>query len=96
MNPPRSLESTLAKLFKCGTWLWWLVIGTGVFLKAADVATPGFNLVSIGIVGFILLPVLRLISMLVAYLRARDRAMIRVVTLVLCLVLAGLVAGSLM
>lgn len=96
MNQSRSLEHNLAYLLKYGTLICWLVIGAGVLLKAADIATPGFDLVSIGIVGFILLPILRLVCMLIAYLRTKDRAMIRVVTIVLCLVLTGLVAGNLM
>ena len=93
MNQSHPLEITLGNLLKYGTLTLWILISLGVLLNAADISTPGIDLVTIGIVGFLVLPTVGLIAMLRTWLAGRDHAMARVVVIVLALVVSGLIVG---
>lgn len=95
MSGHRQLETSLGNLLKYGTLALWIVTSLGVLLNALDISIAGIDLVTVGIVGFIILPTLALIAMLRNWLAAGDRAMVSVVMIVLALVITGLVAGSL-
>ena len=51
------------------------------------------DLVTIGIVGFIMLPVIRLLAMLTHYISIKDVPTTKVVGVVITLVIAGVVLG---
>lgn len=88
----RTLENQLERLLTFGTVLCTLVIAIGVLLDSIDAKSP-VNLVAIGVIGFIALPVLRILTMLRHYTLSRDIPMTRVVALVLGLVTVGLILG---
>lgn len=88
-----SLETQLERLLRIGTITFSVIIATGVLIDAVEALSAPVDLVTIGIVGFIVLPVLRLISMLAHYLSTKDIPMMRVVGIVLTLVIAGVALG---
>lgn len=91
----QSLENTLARLLGRGTFMCSCILGIGILLDIFAISLTSFDLVEIGIVGFILLPILRLVTMLVSYAASRDVPMIRVVATVLTLVVIGACVGIL-
>jgi uncharacterized membrane protein len=97
-----ALERHLAALLKYGTWLASLIIAAGLLLTqgAPYLGTHpaarayGIQIVTAGIVVFILLPVLRLTLMLGVFLHQRDYRFTAVTTLVLLIVFAGCAIGA--
>jgi hypothetical protein len=95
------LELLLARLLHHGTWLATAVIGVGITLTiferhpgAQNPATlVGTRIVAAGIACFILLPVLRVIVMLVVFVRARDYHFIAITSLVLIIILVSFALG---
>jgi hypothetical protein len=80
MNRTASLEQSLAALLRYGSWLASAAIGLGFALALIDsrVGTrnlailPNMRIASMGIVLFILLPSLRVLLMLLVFIRERD------------------------
>jgi Protein of unknown function (DUF1634) len=95
------LELLLARLLYHGTWLASAVIGVGLTLvvferpagAAALAASSGMRIVTAGIGCFILLPVLRVIAMLIVFVRARDHHFIAITAIVLTIILMGFAIG---
>jgi uncharacterized membrane protein len=80
------LERLLAETLRYGTWAASIAIVIGLVL-------PKTALVTIGIALFILLPVMRVILMLGAFLRLKDYRMSAVAGLVLLIIVLGCVLG---
>ena len=76
-----------------GTWLASAVIALGLLLPS--LAQQGARIVTVGLALFILLPVLRVVLMLVAFLRARDFPLTAVAVLVLAIIGLSAAVGSL-
>ncbi len=95
------LESLLARLLHHGTWLASAVIALGLSLAlferhagaAALEGSFGMRIVTAGIACFILLPVLRVVLMLIVFVRARDRHLIAITAIVLIIILTGFAIG---
>jgi hypothetical protein len=98
---PAQLERLLAGTLHWGTWLASGVIGLGLALALFDsrfnsaklAILRDMRIATIGIAIFILLPVLRVIVMLIVYLRDRDYRFSAIALLVLTIILLGFVAG---
>ena len=93
MTRSHDLESQLERLLKYGTFIFSAIIAMGVLLDSLDAKPIPIDLVSLGIIGFITLPVVRLVVMLRHYVLSHDIAISRVVALVLVLVVAGMILG---
>ena len=76
-----------------GTWLASAVITLGLLLPS--LTQQGARIVTVGLALFILLPVLRVMLMLVAFLRARDFPLTAVAVLVLAIIGLSVAVGSL-
>jgi uncharacterized membrane protein len=81
------LERLLAEALRYGTWAASVAIIIGLML-------PKTALVTAGIALFILLPVMRVILMLGAFLRLKDYRMSAVAGLVLLIIVLGCVLGT--
>ncbi|HEX3315866.1 MAG TPA: DUF1634 domain-containing protein [Gemmataceae bacterium] len=97
-RPPDRLESMLADLLGRGTFLASIVIAIGLAWSstetlAAGPAPLGVRIVTAGIVLFIALPVLRLVLMLVGFLRQRDYRFVGITATVLLIIALGLALG---
>lgn len=95
------LERLLAEALRYGTWIASLAIMIGLLLPAVgsrlghgDVTVPATGLVKLGIALFILLPVMRVVVMLIAFLRNKDYRMSAVAALVLGIIILGCVMGT--
>lgn len=88
-----ALESQLERLMKYGTITCSLLITMGILLKAFN--GSHFDFVTAGIIGFIALPILRQVTMLISYASIQDTPMARVVGIGLTLVITGLILGIL-
>jgi uncharacterized membrane protein len=96
-----ALERILARLLHYGTALATTIVGLGLLLHLAgrrfDAPAPwgasGLDLMTIGIAGFILLPITRVVVMLGAYLYQRDIRLSLISATVLAIIMVGLVAG---
>lgn len=101
ISEPGRLERLLAKLLNYGTWLASAVIALGIAVALVerysgmqDMAIAlGMPIVTAGIALFILLPVVRVIVMLVMFVRERDYLFIAIAGLVLMIILLGFVLG---
>jgi hypothetical protein len=105
MNTARAqaprLEWLLAGLLHYGTWLASAAIGLGVGLALIDSRIGGRNLAhlpsmriaTIGIALLILLPSLRVLLMLVVFVRERDYPFGIIAALVLAIIFLGVVVG---
>ena len=80
------LESLLAGLLHYGTWIASAVIGAGLLLLDMRIVTAGIGM-------FILLPFLRVVLMLIVFLRERDYRFVAIAATVLLIILAGLAIG---
>ncbi|HMJ62328.1 MAG TPA: DUF1634 domain-containing protein [Bryobacteraceae bacterium] len=80
------LEWVLASLLHYGSWLASIVIGLGLAFSSMRAAT-------IGIALFILLPTLRVLLMLLVFLRERDYRFTAIAALVLAIILLGFAVG---
>lgn len=95
------LESLLAGLLKYGSWLASITIGAGFALALMDSRTgthnvailPNMHIVTAGIALFILLPSLRVLLMLIVFLRERDYRFTMIAALVLAIIVLGFVVG---
>ena len=95
---PSRIESLLARLLNVGTWVASIVIAGGLALSLLNQPTPlplATQLITAGIVLFILLPILRVILMFTIYLRDRDYQFAVVAAVVLLIIFAGCAIGVL-
>jgi uncharacterized membrane protein len=86
-------ERMLGSLLHYGTLLASLVIAAGLLVAPASGAM-GVRIATVGIVLFILLPVVRVGAMLVFFLRARDYRFGAIAALVLLIILFSYVVGA--
>jgi hypothetical protein len=99
----RQLECRLALLLYYGTWLASAVTALGLAVSlfaggtssAAPEAALGQRIITAGVLLFIVLPVLRVLVMLISYLRAREMRLALVAALVLGILALGLGFGAL-
>lgn len=96
MIQDRSLENRLAGVLRYGTLVASVTIAAGMVLNEVTPTASVPDLVTVGIVGFIVLPVLRLGMMLIHYHSTRDLPIFQVVAIVLFLVAAGLILGMML
>jgi hypothetical protein len=100
---PAQLELLLAGMLHLGTWLASAAIGLGLALALLDsrfsaaklAILRDMRIATIGIALLILLPVVRVIVMLIVYLRHRDYRSSAIALLVLTIILLGFAVGSL-
>jgi ABC-type dipeptide/oligopeptide/nickel transport system permease subunit len=99
----RQLERRLAALLCYGTWLASCVTALGLAVSLLAGATSGLasaravfgeRIITGGVLLFIALPVLRVLVMLVTYLRAREVRLALIAALVLCILALGLGFGA--
>jgi hypothetical protein len=99
----RQLERRLAVLLYYGTWLASGVTALGLAAslfaggtsgRVASTAAFSQRIITSGVLLFIGLPVLRVIVMLITYLRARELRLALIAALVLCILGLGLGFGA--
>ena len=91
------LESLLAGVLHYGSWIASAAIAVGLALTLGAnylAVLANLHLVTIGIALFILLPVLRVVLMLIVFLRERDYRFSAIAALVLTILLVGFVLGT--
>lgn len=88
-----NMERLLAVLLRYGAWLASLAIAIGLFLALTGSTPAGMRIVTIGIGLFILLPSLRVLLMLVVFVRERDYRFGLIAALVLAIIVLGLAVG---
>jgi uncharacterized membrane protein len=96
------LERAVAATLYWGTWVASSVVGVGLLLAMLDSGAAvremavqcDMRIASGGIALFILLPVIRVIVMLLAFLRDRDYRSSLIAAFVLAITLLGLLVGS--
>ena len=99
MNSPRRLEELLADFFHYGSWLASAAIGLGFALALIDsrfatwnfAILPNMRIATMGIALFILLPALRVLLMLIVFIREGDFRLAVTAGLVLAIILVGIV-----
>ena len=93
---PALLDLRLARLLSHGTWLATAIIAVGLTLPliARTLVIGPAWLVTIGIGGIIVLPVLRVLVMCVAFFRAREFVFAAVAALVLTIIAVAFVVGG--
>ena len=94
-----ALNQLLAKVLHRGTWLGWSVIALGLVLPMAGWSGASSTMicsriVTAGIALLIALPVLRVLLMLVVFVRERDFLFSAIAMLVLAIILLGSVLGA--
>lgn len=87
------MERLLAGLLRYGTWVASIAIGIGLALSLAGSLPPGMRIITIGIALFILLPSLRVLLMLIVFVRERDYRFGLIAALVLAIIFLGLAVG---
>jgi uncharacterized membrane protein len=94
--PP--LERILAEVLHYGTWLASAVIAVGLALALGEsiLSVSGLPIVTAGIAMFILLPVVRVILMLIVFVRERDYRFAAIAATVLAVIVLGLVVGTIL
>jgi uncharacterized membrane protein len=92
-GPAGELEQRLAVTLSLGTWLASAAIALGLLLPS--LLQESARIVTVGLASLILLQVLRVMLMLVAFLRARDFPLTAVAVLVLAIIGFSVVVGSL-
>jgi len=101
MNKAWRLEELLEILLRYGTWLASAAIGIGLSIaligsnsRMRHLPAPAdMRIATAGIVLFILLPVLRVLLMLLVFIRERDFRFVSIAALVLAIILLGIVLG---
>ena len=101
MNTAGRLEELVAALLRYGSWSASGAIGLGYALALIGshsparslVVLPNMRIVSAGIVLFILLPILRVLSMFVVFIRERDFRFAFFSGMVLAVILLGIFLG---
>ena len=86
------LERLLARELDQGPWLATGIIGVGWFLAA--VGWRSVALIDSGIALFLLLPVLRVVIMLVVFVRQRDYRFSVIAGVVLSIIVLGALLGA--
>jgi uncharacterized membrane protein len=86
------LERLLSKVLYRGSWLASCVIALGLILT--PIGPFGARVISVGIALFILLPVLRVLLMLIVFVRERDYCFSAIATLVLVIIVLGAVLDT--
>ena len=105
MSQPTSglsaLEERLATVLNRGTWLAAGVMAIGLavaFIDRSNAAglfgVSSHHVIAAGIVLLILLPVLRVVLMLIAFLREGDRVFGAIAALVLLIIVVGMALGA--
>jgi hypothetical protein len=102
MNRTGRLEELLAALLRDGSWLASAAIGLGFALALIDsrfgtrnlAILPNMRIATMGIVLFILLPSLRVLLMLIVFIREGDFRLAITAGLVLAIILLGVVLGA--
>jgi uncharacterized membrane protein len=87
------LEMLLAGLLQYGTWLASAVIMAGLAVAWMKHDSTSMRMVTAGIACFLLLPVMRVLVMLIAFIRERDGRFILIAATVLMVIFAGVVLG---
>ena len=90
---PRSLEQVLASLLHIGTWLASGVIAAGLVVAIAS-AEKGAIVASVGIALFIMLPVVRVATMMFFFARTRDYRFCGFAALVLAIIFSSYWVGA--
>jgi uncharacterized membrane protein len=85
------LERVIAKVLDRGTWIASGIITLGLALEL--VGWPGMRIVIGGITIFILLPMLRVMIMLIMFVRERDARFSIIAALVLMIIALGAALG---
>jgi uncharacterized membrane protein len=101
MNKTGRLEELLSALLRNGSWLASAVIALGLALALIDsrfgtrnlAILPNMRIAAMGILIFILLPTLRVLLMLLFFIRERDFRLAVTAGLVLAIVFLGVVLG---
>jgi hypothetical protein len=101
MNRSRRLEESLAGLLRYGSWLASAAIGLGFALAFCDVRfgtrnlaiLPNMRVAEIGIVLFILLPTLRVLLMLLAFIHEGDFRLAATACLVFATIVLAIFLG---
>ena len=101
MSGTRRLEELLAALLRNGSWLASAAIGLGFALALIDSSfgtrnlaiVPNMRIATIGIVLFILLPTLRVLLMLLIFIREGEFRLAVTSGLVLAMILLGVAFG---
>jgi uncharacterized membrane protein len=88
-----TMERLLAGLLRYGTWLASAIIGVGLAVSLRGSLPPGMRIITIGIALFILLPSLRVLLMLIVFVRERDYRFGLIAALVLAIIVLGLAVG---
>lgn len=94
------MEQLLARALQFGTWLASAVIGVGLALALLDghfgnhlSGAISLRIIALGVVMFILLPVLRVLLMLFVFLQEKDYRFVVIAGLVLLILVLGFVIG---
>jgi uncharacterized membrane protein len=90
---PAAVELILARLLSGGTWIACMVIAIGIVLQVTGHADSGARLDRVGIGLFVLLPVARLITLAVAFARAREKVFVGVCLLILLIIALGTIVS---
>ena len=101
MNNTGRLEQLLAALLRYGSWLASAAIGLGFVLALIDsrfatrnfAILPNMRIATMGIALFILLPALRVLLMLIVFIREGDFRLAVTAGLILAIILLGIVLG---
>jgi uncharacterized membrane protein len=101
MSGAGRLEEMLAALLRFGSWSASAAIGLGYALALISSHSPTWNLavlpniqiVSVGIVLFILLPILRVLLMFLVFIRERGFRFAFISGVVLAIILLGIFLG---
>ena len=92
------LEHLLARVLHRGTWFAWSVIALGLALPMVGWSQASFammytRIITVGIALLIALPVLRVVLMVIVFVRARDFRFSAIAMLVLAIIVLGSVLG---
>jgi uncharacterized membrane protein len=91
------LERRLATMLQLGTWVGSIIISVGWVLSATgeppSLPTAAVAIVRAGIALFILLPALRVLLMVVVFVRERDYRFGAIAALVLAVIVVGAALG---
>jgi uncharacterized membrane protein len=101
MNGTKRLEELLAALLRHGSWLASAAIGLGFALALIDsqfgtrnlAIVSNIRIATMGIALFILLPTLRVLLMLIVFIRESNFRLAGIAELVLAIILLGIVLG---
>jgi uncharacterized membrane protein len=92
------MEAALASLLQYGTWIASLTITLGLFLaflkSPNSLSKHALQVTAAGIAMFILLPALRVILMLLVFLRRREYRFVCIAGGVLLILVVGLLVGG--